>query len=160
MDKAELCFLSADRLSQLIAAKEVSPVEVVQAHLERIEATEPVLNSFITRPGDEALEAARQAESEIQSGRYRGPLHGIPVGLKDLYYVKGVRNTSGSRIYDSFVPDYDGAAAARLKEAGAILMGKLNLHQFAFGPTGLNADYGDMHNPWDPTRLTGGSSGG
>jgi len=160
MDKAELCFLSADRLSQLIAAKEVSPVEVVQAHLERIEATEPVLNSFITRPGDEALEAARQAESEIQSGRYRGPLHGIPVGLKDLYYVKGVRNTSGSRIYDSFVPEYDGAAAARLKEAGAILMGKLNLHQFAFGPTGLNADYGDMHNPWDPTRLTGGSSGG
>ena len=160
MDAKELCFLSADGLSRLIASKEVSPVDVVQAHLERIQATEPVLNSFITRPGDEALEAARQAEREIQASRYRGPLHGIPVGLKDLYYVKGVPNTSGSRIFHDFVPDYDGAVAARLKEAGAILMGKLNLHQFAFGPLGVNADYGDMHNPWDPTRLAGGSSGG
>ena len=160
MDATELCFLSAAELSRLMGSKELSPVEVVQAHLERIEATEPVLNSFITRPGEEALEAARQAEREIGAGQCRGPLHGVPVGLKDLYYVKGVPNTSGSRIFDDFVPEYDGAAAARLKDAGAILMGKLNLHQFAFGPTGLNADYGHMHNPWDPTRLAGGSSGG
>ena len=160
MDATELCFLSAAELSRLMGSKELSPVEVVQAHLERIEATEPVLNSFITRPGEEALDAARQAEREIGAGQCRGPLHGVPVGLKDLYYVKGVPNTSGSRIFDDFVPEYDGAAAARLKDAGAILMGKLNLHQFAFGPTGLNADYGHMHNPWDPTRLAGGSSGG
>ena len=84
----------------------------------------------------------------------------MPVGLKDLYYVKGMPNTSGSRIFDDFVPDYDGASAASLKEAGAILMGKLNLHQFAFGPTGHNADYGHMHNPWDVERVAGGSSGG
>ena len=160
MDTTELCFLSAVELSRLMGSKDLSPVEVIQAHLERIEATEPALNSFITRPGEEALEAARRAEEEIGLGRCRGPLHGVPVGLKDLYYVKGVRNTSGSRIFDDFVPEYDGAAAARLKDAGAILMGKLNLHQFAFGPTGLNADYGDMHNPWDPTRMAGGSSGG
>ncbi len=156
----ELCYLSAEELSVRIQAGQVSPVEVVQAHLDRIEATEGTLNSFITRPGEEALEAARVAEREIQSGGYRGPLHGIPVGLKDLYYVKGMRNTSGSKIYDDFVPDYDGTVAARYKEAGAILLGKLNMHQFAFGPTGLNRDYGDMHNPWDPARITGGSSGG
>ena len=160
MDATELCFLSAVELGSLIGAKKISPVEVVQAHLERIEATEPVLNSFITRPGEEALEAARKAESEIEAGGYRGVLHGVPVGLKDLYYVEGVPNTAGSRIFDDFVPDHDGAVAARLKEAGAILMGKLNMHQFAFGPTGLNADYGHMHNPWDPDRMAGGSSGG
>ena len=160
MGATELCFLSAVELGRLIGARQISPVEVVQAHLERIEATEPTLNSFITRPGEEALEAARQAESEMASGNHRGPLHGVPVGLKDLYYVKGMPNTSGSRIFDDFVPNHDGASAASLKEAGAILMGKLNLHQFAFGPTGLNADYGHMHNPWAPDRIAGGSSGG
>ncbi len=160
MDATELCFLSAVELGSIIAAKKVSPVEVVQAHLERIEATEDTLNSFITRPGEEALEAARRAEAEIAAGDYRGVLHGVPVGLKDLYYVAGVPNTAGSRIFDDFVPDHDGASAESLKEAGAILMGKLNLHQFAFGPTGHNADYGHMHNPWDTERVAGGSSGG
>ena len=160
MNVTELCFLSAVELGGLIESKQVSPVEVVEAHLERIEATEPTLNSFITRPGEEALEAARVAEGEIVGGGYRGVLHGVPVGLKDLYYVAGMPNTAGSRIFDDFVPDYDGASAASLKEAGAILMGKLNLHQFAFGPTGHNADYGHMHNPWDPARVAGGSSGG
>ncbi len=160
MDATELCFLSAVELGRLIESRQVSPVEVVQAHLERIEATEATLNSFITRPGEESLEAARRAETEIAAGEYRGVLHGVPVGLKDLYYVKGMPNTSGSRIFDDFVPDYDGASAASLKEAGAILMGKLNLHQFAFGPTGHNADYGHMHNPWDVERVAGGSSGG
>ena len=160
MDATELCYLSAVELGSLIGAKKVSPVEVVQAHLERIEATEDTLNSFITRPGEEALEAARQAESEIAAGNHRGVLHGVPVGLKDLYYVAGMPNTSGSRIFDDFVPDHDGSSAASLKEAGAILMGKLNLHQFAFGPTGHNADYGHMHNPWDTERVAGGSSGG
>ncbi len=160
MDQTELCFLSAVELGRLIGEKQVSPVEVALAHLERIDATESTLNSFITRPGEEALEAARRAEDEIAGGEYRGVLHGVPVGLKDLYYVAGMRNTAGSRIFGDFVPDFDGASAASLKEAGAILMGKLNLHQFAFGPTGHNADYGDMHNPWDVERVAGGSSGG
>ncbi len=160
MSGADLCFLTAAELARRVAAKDVSPVEVVRAHLERIEATEPALNSFITRPGEEAMEAARQSEAAVTSGRRLGPLHGVPVGLKDLYHVAGTPNTSGSRIYHDFVPACDGAAAARLKEAGAILMGKLNLHQFAFGITGRNSDYGDTRNPWDPARMTGGSSGG
>jgi aspartyl-tRNA(Asn)/glutamyl-tRNA(Gln) amidotransferase subunit A len=106
------------------------------------------------------MEEARVAEHEIQAGQYRGPLHGIPIGLKDLFYVKGVPNTSGSKIFDHFIPDYDSTLALRLREAGAIFLGKLNLHQFAYGPTGENPDYGNMHNPWNLERIPGGSSGG
>jgi aspartyl-tRNA(Asn)/glutamyl-tRNA(Gln) amidotransferase subunit A len=160
MDSKDLCYLGAGELSRLIRKREISPVEVVKAHLARIEALEPVLNSFITLLPEQAVEEARLAEQEIQSGQYRGPLHGIPVGLKDLFYVKDVRNTSGSKIFDHFIPDYDSTVALRLREAGAILLGKLNLHQFAYGPTGENPDYGNMHNPWDTKRITGGSSGG
>ena len=149
---SELYYLSAGQLSRLIRDRKVSPVEVVEAHLARIDALEPQLNSFITLVPERALAAARQAEQEIGSGRYRGPLHGVPLALKDLYYVKGIRNTSGSRLYDDFVPDYDCTIAARFREAGAILLGKLNLHQFAYGPTGENPDYGHMHNPWNPER--------
>jgi aspartyl-tRNA(Asn)/glutamyl-tRNA(Gln) amidotransferase subunit A len=152
--------MSAGQLSKLIEAKEVSPVEVIDAHLARIEATEPVLNSFITLLPDEARAAARRAESDIQRGNYRGPLHGIPVGLKDLYNTAGVRTTSGSKIFDNFLPQDDCTVATRFREAGAILLGKLNMHQFAYGPTGENPDYGHMHNPWDPELVTGGSSGG
>jgi aspartyl-tRNA(Asn)/glutamyl-tRNA(Gln) amidotransferase subunit A len=144
----------------MIRSGEISPVEVIEAHLARIRATEPVLNSFITVLPDEAIAAARQAERDIRAGRYRGPLHGIPVGLKDLFNTGGVRTTSGSRIYDNYIPAEDCTVAARFREAGAILLGKLNMHQFAYGPTGENPDYGHMHNPWDPERVSGGSSGG
>ena len=160
MDATELCYLSVGELSQLIRKKEVSPVEVAEAHLARIEALEPTLNSFITLLPEHALAAARKAEAEIQAGRYRPPLHGVPFGLKDLYCVKGVRNTSGTRIFDDFVPDYDCTIAARFQEAGGILLGKLNLHPLALGPTGENSDYGHMHNPWNPELIAGGSSGG
>ncbi len=160
MDALELCYLSAGQLSGLIEKRELSPVEVVEAHLQRIEATEGVLNSFITLLPDEARAAARRAESEIQAGNYRGPLHGIPVGLKDLYNTAGVRTTSGSRIFDNYLPARDCTVAARFHRAGAILLGKLNMHPFAYGPTGENADYGHMHNPWNPELVTGGSSGG
>ena len=104
MDELEICYMSAGDLGRLIQAGEISPVEVIEAHLSRIRATEPVLNSFITLLPDEALAAARQAERDIRAGRYRGPLHGIPVGLKDLFNTGGVRTTSGSRIFDTFVP--------------------------------------------------------
>ncbi|MBM3943275.1 MAG: Asp-tRNA(Asn)/Glu-tRNA(Gln) amidotransferase GatCAB subunit A [SAR202 cluster bacterium] len=147
-------------MGRLVKSRQLSPVEIVNACLERIEATEPVLNSFITLLPERARAAARQAEAEIQRGYYRGPLHGIPVGLKDLFHTAGVRTTSGSRIFDTFVPAQDCTVAARLAQAGAILLGKLNMHQFAYGPTGENADYGHMHNPWDPERYAGGSSGG
>ena len=160
MDATELCYSSAGALSRLIQRKEISPVEVIEAHLARIEATEPVLNSFITLLPEEARAAARRAEEDIQAGNYKGPLHGIPVGLKDLYNTGGVRTTSGSRIFDNFIPERDCTVAARFREAGAILLGKLNMHQFAYGPTGENPDYGHMHNPWNPELVTGGSSGG
>ena len=159
MDTLEICYMSAGDLSKLIQQKQVSPVEVIEAHLSRIEATEPVLNSFITLLADEARTAARQAEKDIQAGRYKGPLHGIPVGLKDLYNTGGIRTTSGSKIFDTFIPEEDCTVAAKFQQAGAILLGKLNMHQFAYGPTGENPDYGHMHNPWNPEMVTGGSSG-
>ena len=160
MDATELCYISAAQLSRLIKEKKLSPVEVVEAHLARIDALEPTLNSFITLMPEQAMAAARVAEKEVQSGGYRGPLHGVPLGLKDLYYVKGVRNTSGSRVFDDFIPELDCTIAARFKQAGAILLGKLNMHPLAYGPTGENPDYGNMHNPWNPELISGGSSGG
>ena len=160
MEGIELCYASAGTLSRLVQSKEVSPVDIIDAHLARIEATEPMLNSFITLLPEEARAAARRAEQEIQSGNYKGPLHGIPVALKDLFNTGGVRTTSGSRIFDNFIPERDCTVAARFHQAGAILLGKLNMHQFAYGPTGENPDYGHMHNPWDLDLITGGSSGG
>jgi aspartyl-tRNA(Asn)/glutamyl-tRNA(Gln) amidotransferase subunit A len=160
MNTLEICYMSAGDLSKLVQSKEISPVEIIEAHLTRIDATEPVLNSFITLLADQARKAARQAEKDIQAGRYKGPLHGIPVALKDLYNTGGVRTTSGSRIFDTFIPAEDCTVAAKFHQAGAILLGKLNMHQFAYGPTGENPDYGHMHNPWNPDMVTGGSSGG
>ena len=160
MDALEICYASAGELAPLVKSKEVSPVEIIDAHLARIDATEPVLNSFITLLADQARSAARQSEADIQKGNYRGPLHGIPVALKDLYNTGGVRTTSGSRVFDNYIPEEDCTVAARFRDAGAILLGKLNMHQFAYGPTGENPDYGHMHNPWDPEKVTGGSSGG
>ena len=160
MDPLEICYMSAGDLSKLVEKKEISPVEIIDAHLSRIEATEPILNSFITLLADESRVAARQAEKDIQSGKYKGPLHGIPVGLKDLYNTAGVRTTSGSKIFDTFIPSEDCTVARKFQQAGAILIGKLNMHPFAYGPTGENLDYGHMHNPWNPEMITGGSSGG
>jgi aspartyl-tRNA(Asn)/glutamyl-tRNA(Gln) amidotransferase subunit A len=156
----ELHYMSAWELSGLIQSREVSPVEIVDACLARIEETEPTLNSFITLMPEQARDAARRAEAEIGRGNYRGPLHGIPVGLKDLFNTAGVKTTSGTRIYDNYVPEEDCTVAARFSQAGAILLGKLNMHPLAFGPTGENGDYGHMHNPWNLDLITGGSSGG
>ncbi len=160
MAGSELHYMSAWELSGLIRDRQVSPVEVIDACLARIESTEPVLNSFITVLAEPARAAARRAEAEIGRGNYRGPLHGIPVGLKDLFNTAGARTTSGTRLYDTYIPTEDCTVATRFNQAGAILLGKLNMHPLAFGPTGENADYGHMHNPWNPERITGGSSGG
>ena len=156
----ELHYMSAWELSGLVRDGAVSPVEIVDACLARIEATEGTLNSFITLLPEAARAAARRAEQEIRRGDRRGPLHGIPVGLKDLFHTAGVRTTSGTRIYDNYIPDADCTVAVRFRQAGAILLGKLNMHPLAYGPTGENDDYGHMHNPWNPERVTGGSSGG
>ncbi len=162
MDKSEICFLTISQLAGLILKKEVSPVEVTNLFLERIESVGKQTNAFITVMAEEALSASRQAEHEIASGRYRGPLHGVPVGLKDLYYTKGVRTTGGSKIKEwaEFVPQEDSTVARKLKEAGAIIIGKLNMHEFAAGGTNENPHYGPSRNPWDLERMTGGSSGG
>lgn len=158
--EVDLCFRSVAELSRLIQKREISPVELIREHLSRIESLEPTLNSFITVLAEQAVAEARQAENELRRGDSRSPLHGIPFALKDLYYVKGLRSTSGSKIFDRFIPDFDSTVAARLKRAGAILLGKLNLHPFAYGATGENSDYGPSHNPWNPSLITGGSSGG
>jgi aspartyl-tRNA(Asn)/glutamyl-tRNA(Gln) amidotransferase subunit A len=160
MNPSEICHLSASQLSELVRRREVSPVEIVKAHLAWIDSLEPRLNSFITLLPEQALIQARDAEREIGAGRTRGPLHGIPFGLKDLFYVNGIRSTAGTRIFENFIPGSESAVVSKLRDTGAILLGMLNLHPLAYGPTGENRDYGDMHNPWDPRRITGGSSGG
>ena len=160
MQASEIPFLSLAEASGLIAGKQLSPVEVVNAHLERIDQTDERLNSFITLLREESTGAAREAERALQAGNYLGPLHGIPVGLKDLYYTKGVRTTIGSKIMRDFVPDFDAAVTERFKQAGAIIIGKLQMHEFALGATSENPHDGPAHNPWDIERVTGGSSGG
>ena len=147
-------------VAKAIAKKEISPVEVVRACLERIEAYDKRINAFITVLPEQALRSARQAEKEILRGRYIGPLHGIPFAAKDLFFVKGIRNTCGSKILTDFIPKYDAAVIERLFSAGAILLGKLNMHEFANGPTSVNPHYGPVCNPWDTRRMSGGSSGG
>ena len=160
MDPSELVFLSIADAAELVAGRELSPVEIVDAHLRRIDGTDGALNSFITLLRDESMAAAREAERAIASGGYIGPLHGLPIGLKDLYYTKGVRTTMGSKIMGEFVPDADAAVTERFHAAGAILIGKLQMHEFALGATSENPHYGPAHNPWDTGRMTGGSSGG
>ena len=160
MNSKELCFLTISEAAALLAPKELSPVDLVEAHLARIADTGEVLNTFVTLLVDEARVAAKKAESEIQAGRYLGPLHGIPIGLKDLYYTQGIRTTVGSKIMRDFVPDYDAAVAESFQEAGVILMGKLQMHEFALGATSENPHHGPARNPWNIGRITGGSSGG
>ena len=160
MDSKDIPFLSIAEATELIATKELSPVEVIEAHLERVERTDGRLNSFITLLRDESIAAAKRAEQAVMSGAVLGPLHGIPIGLKDLYDVKGVPTTVGSKILRDFVPQTDAGVTERFNEAGAIILGKLQMHEFALGGTSVNPHDGPAHNPWDTERVTGGSSGG
>jgi aspartyl-tRNA(Asn)/glutamyl-tRNA(Gln) amidotransferase subunit A len=133
---------------------------VVDATIQRIQKLNPKLNAFITILDQSARREAKHADSLIKQGKYLGPLHGIPISLKDLIYVKGVRSTSGSKILANFVPDYDSTVTRKLRKAGAIIVGTNNLHEFASGITGINPHYGASKNPWDIARMSGGSSGG
>jgi aspartyl-tRNA(Asn)/glutamyl-tRNA(Gln) amidotransferase subunit A len=159
---SDLHWASMADLGRLIATKQVSPVEVVRAHLDRIAAVDSKLRAFITVCAESALESARAAEADLMAGRVVGRLHGVPWAPKDLYSTRGVRTTGGSKILADSVPSEDSTVVARLARAGAILLGKLNMHEFAYGPEGLNAHYGDARNPWsaDTHRITGGSSSG
>ncbi len=158
----DLVWKSMIELARLIASKEVSPVEVVRAHLDRIAAVDGTLKSYITVMGDSALESAKSAEAAVIAGNGLGPLHGVPIGLKDLYCTKGVRTTGGSKILGDWKPTEDAAVVSRLTAAGGIVLGKLNMHEFAYGPEGLNPHYGTPWNPWDKAthRICGGSSSG
>jgi aspartyl-tRNA(Asn)/glutamyl-tRNA(Gln) amidotransferase subunit A len=139
-------------------ARRLSPVEVVGTLLERIETDET--NSFVTVTAERALEQAARAEGEILAGRYKGPLHGIPVAIKDIFHTRDVRTTMGSAHYAGHVPDHSATVARKLEEAGSILIGKTNTHEFAYGPTGDQSHFGPTKNPHDTRRITGGSSGG
>ena len=160
MTSDDLCFLSIAELASLMRARTVSPVEVTEAHLARIERLNPTLNAFVTVMAVEAREAARRAEAEIQAGRWRGPLHGVPIGIKDIFDTAGVRTTQGSSFYRDNIPTEDAEAVRRLKEAGAVPLGKCNTHEFAAGSTTNNPWYGATRNPWALDRVPGGSSGG
>jgi aspartyl-tRNA(Asn)/glutamyl-tRNA(Gln) amidotransferase subunit A len=151
---------SLKELSRAFREKRLSPVEVVRALLERIEAADKDLGAFITVLPESALEAAARAEEEMTAGRYRGPLHGVPLGLKDLIYTEGVRTTMGSAFFKDYVPDYSATVALKLEQAGAVLVGKTNTHEFAYGPTGDRSYFGPTRNPHDTRRISGGSSGG
>jgi aspartyl-tRNA(Asn)/glutamyl-tRNA(Gln) amidotransferase subunit A len=148
------------QLGRQLRDRSISPVELTRDSLARIEKLNPQLNGFITVLSDSALEDARRAEQEILRGDYRGPLHGIPIGLKDIFDTHGTRTTAGSALFKDRVPTEDAEAVCRLRAAGAILLGKQNLHEFAYGGSSMISFFGEVHNPWDLSRIAGGSSGG
>lgn len=154
-----MIFRPVSELAPLLKARKISPVELVRTCLDRIEAVNPKVNAFLTVTAERALDQARQAEREIAKGRYRGPLHGIPYAPKDLIATKGIRTTNGSRVNKDWIPDYESTVTTRLAAAGAILVGKLNLLEFAMGSgqSGLN---GPARNPWDLAYSPSGSSSG
>ena len=166
MTDTDLAFASIEDVALLYRKRKVSPLEVTKLMLARIEQLNPKVNAYLTVTADLALAQAKRAEAELfaprgrKGHRDRGPLHGIPISLKDNIYTKGIRTTAGSKILKDFVPLHDAVVWAKLKEAGAILLGKTNLHEFAYGVTTNNPHYGPTRNPWDLARIPGGSSGG
>jgi len=152
--------MTISEFSQRIRRREASPVEVTRECLRRTEELNPRFNAFITLMAESALAEARAAEDEISQGKWRGPLHGIPIALKDLIDTAGVRTTSASALHKNRVPKEDAEVVRKLREAGAVIVGKNNLHEFAYGGSSLIGYFGDVHNPWDVKRIAGGSSGG
>jgi len=146
--------------SELIRSGEISPVDLVRECLQSIERLNPALNAFITVTPETALREAKQAEREIQSGGWRGPLHGIPIGLKDLIDTAGVRTTAASAVFRNRVTSQDADVVVKLKAAGAVFIGKQNLHEFAYGGSSLISHFGPVRNPVNPDFIAGGSSGG
>jgi aspartyl-tRNA(Asn)/glutamyl-tRNA(Gln) amidotransferase subunit A len=152
--------LSIAEAQRLIRSGALSPLELVEAYLERIGRFDDRLNAFVTVTGERALARARELEEELARGRWRGPLHGIPLALKDNIDTAGVLTTAASAVYADRVPDEDAEVVTRLEEAGAVIVGKLNMHEFAYGGTSAFTHTGPVRNPWDADRIAGGSSGG
>lgn len=157
---SDVTWLSATAIRRRVGARELSPVEVVTACLDRIATLDPSLRAFITVSGEQALEEARRAERAVLDGDDLGPLHGVPVALKDECWTAGVRATGGSLVFGRFVPERDGTVAERLRRAGAIVIGKTNMPEFAAWPRSKTRLAGESVNPWDPSRISGASSGG
>jgi aspartyl-tRNA(Asn)/glutamyl-tRNA(Gln) amidotransferase subunit A len=166
MTDADLAYASIDQIGKLFRKRKLSPVELTKIMLARIEQLNPKLNAYLTVAAELALAQAKQAERELfatrgrKAHRDRGPLHGIPISLKDNIFTAGIRTTAGSKILKDFVPQHDAKIVVQLKEAGAVLLGKTNMHEFAYGVTTNNPHFGPAHNPWDLSRTPGGSSGG
>ena len=156
----EILELSASELSRLIAGRELSSLDAVSAAVTRLERLEDKLNAFITVVREQALAEAKKADEDIANGRNRGPLHGVPVTIKDMFETAGVRTTGGSKILADWVPETDSALVERLRAAGAIIIGKTNLDEFGHGGTSTLSHFGPVHNPWNIDRIAGGSSGG
>src|ERR1700746_3169422 len=151
---------SIREISKRLRTKTVSPVELTQACLVRVERRNPALNAFITVTAERALEQARRAEKEILNGQQRGPLHGVPIGLKDLIDTAGIPTTSASALHKHRVPTQDAIVVQKLTDAGVVLLGKQNLHEFAYGGSSLISYFGAVRNAWNRERIAGGSSGG
>jgi aspartyl-tRNA(Asn)/glutamyl-tRNA(Gln) amidotransferase subunit A len=166
MKDSDLAFASIEEIGKLFRKRKLSPVELTKLMLARIEKLNPILNAYITVTPELALTQARKAESELfaprgrKGTRDRGPLHGLPISLKDNIYTAGIRTTAGSKILKDFIPKEDAVVVAQLRQAGAVLLGKTNMHEFAYGVTSNNPHYGPVRNPWDLERIPGGSSGG
>jgi len=159
MDGA-LHFSTVTEIGAQLRSGTLSSVELTERMLERIASLDGALNAYITVTAGQAREQARQADAELASGRDRGPLHGVPIALKDLIATRGIRTTGGSRVYEHWIPDHDAAVVRRLAAAGAVLLGKTNLHELAFGSTSVNPFFGPVANPWKLDHHPGGSSGG
>ena len=151
-------YRSLSDTARLLRTKAISPVELTQHMLDRVAAVDRKLKSYVTVMPDRALAAARRAEAEIQSGQYRGPLHGMPVGVKDLCYTRSVPTAAGTKIFSGFVPDFDATVVTRLQDAGAVILGKQTLCEGAFGP--YHPEMQVPVNPWNPARWSGVSSSG
>ena len=160
MDSTEICFMPVAEMAASLKAKRLSPVEVMEAVLSRIERLNPRLNAYCTLVAESALEQAKEAEDKIMRGEKLGPLHGIPLAVKDTAFTKGIRTTSGSRFYADFIPGEDAISIKRLKTAGAIVIGKTNAPELAWTAVTTNQLFGTTRNPWDLERTPGGSSGG
>src|SRR5579872_6359584 len=156
----DLHFLTIADAASLIERRQLSPIALTQAFLDRIAAIDPQLNAYLLVTADQALDQARVAEAEIMAGNYRGPMHGIPFALKDIYCTAGIRTTSHSRTRANYVPDFDATTVTKLREAGAILLGKLATHEFAHGGPSFDLPWPPARNPWNRDHFTGGSSSG
>jgi aspartyl-tRNA(Asn)/glutamyl-tRNA(Gln) amidotransferase subunit A len=159
-DSGELTDLTIAEASARIRQRSVTSTALTEACLARIEKYNPRLNAFITVMKDQALAQARELDAEQRAGKFRSPLHGIPIGLKDLIDTEGVRTTAASAVFADRIPKEDAEVTRRLKVAGAVIIGKLNMHEFAYGGTSVPSHYGAVHNPWKLDRIAGGSSGG